>query len=165
MGRKSCTEREVAKANGSQTYFTGKPCKRGHMAERFVSTYVCVDCSRIDLYQTERDRYRTTENTLAYQLRQRKNSAIKQGIPFNITLEQIEQPEYCPVLGIKLNYAWGGNQGHLRDPNKATLDKLVPELGYVPGNVFVISWRANRLKADMTIQELEKILNYMKERL
>ena len=46
--------------------------------------------------------------------------------------------------------------------NKATLDKLVPELGYVPGNVFIISWRANKLKSNMTIDELEKILNYMK---
>jgi hypothetical protein len=164
LGKSKCTEREVAIANNSKTYLTNKPCKRGHLAERFVSTYTCIECSRIDLYQTDRERYRTMENTLSYQLRQRKNSANKLGIPFDITLEQIEQPEHCPVLGIKLNYAWGGKDGHLRDPSKATLDKLVPELGYVPGNVFVISWRANKLKSDMTIQELEKILKYMKER-
>ena len=164
LPRYKSTEREVAKANGKQTYFTGNPCKRGHIAERFVSTYTCVECSRKELYTTERDRYRTSENTLAYQLRQRKISASKLGIPFDITLDQIEQPEYCPVLGIKLNYAWGGQNGHLRDPAKATLDKLIPELGYVPGNVFIISWRANKLKSDMTVTELEQILKYMKER-
>ncbi len=151
LPRHKSTEREVAKANGHQTYFTGKPCKRGHIANRFVSTYTCVECSRTELYHSERDRYRESANTIEYQLRQRKNSAIKQGIPFSITLDQIEQPEYCPVLGIKLNYAWGGKEGHLRDPAKATIDKLVPELGYVPGNVFVISWRANKLKSDMTV--------------
>lgn len=165
MSRIKCAEREIAKANGSNTYATGKECKRGHIAERFVSTYTCVECSRMDLYQAERDRYRTTENTLSYQLRQRKNSAKKLGIPFNITLDQIDQPEYCPVLGIKLNYAWGGTAGHLRDPAKATIDKVVPELGYVPGNVFIISWRANKLKSDMTFEELENILKYMKERI
>jgi hypothetical protein len=165
LPQKICSEREVAKANNSSTYFTGKPCKRGHVAERFVSTYTCVECSRVNLYQTERDRYRSTENTLMYQLRQRKNSAIKHGIPFDITLDQIEQPEFCPVLGIKLNYAWGGQNGHLRDPAKATIDKVVPELGYVPGNVFVISWIANKLKSDMTLNELEKIMNYMKEKI
>lgn len=30
----------------AQTYFTGKPCKRGHVAERFVSTRNCVECNR-----------------------------------------------------------------------------------------------------------------------
>jgi hypothetical protein len=164
MARIKCAEREVAKANNGKTYSTGKPCKRGHISERFVSTYTCVECSRMELYQTERERYRTSENTLAYQLRQRKVSANKLGIPFNILLEDIEQPEYCPVLGIKLNYAWGGKEGHLRDPSKATIDKVVPNLGYVLGNVFVISWRANKLKSDMTIVELEKIMNYIKEK-
>lgn len=165
MARAKCIEREIAKASGSQTYITGKYCKRGHMAERFVSTYTCVECSRTDLYHTDRERYRALENTLPYQLRQRKVSATKLGIPFDITMEQIDQPEHCPVLGIKLNYAWGGKEGYLRDPSKATLDKLIPVLGYVPGNVFVISWRANKLKSDMTFQELEKILKYMKERI
>lgn len=25
-------------------YFTGKPCKRGHVAERYLSTRGCVEC-------------------------------------------------------------------------------------------------------------------------
>lgn len=29
------------------TYFTGKPCKHGHIAERFVSTRTCVECHRL----------------------------------------------------------------------------------------------------------------------
>lgn len=165
MPRIKSTEREVAKANGSQTYFTGNACKRGHIAERFVSTYTCVECSRTDLYHNDRDKYRAMENTMPHQFRQRRNQAIKKGIPFTIELSDIEQPEFCPVLGIKLNYSWGGLSGHLKDPSKATLDKLIPELGYVPGNVFVISWRANKLKSDMTVMELEKILKYMKERI
>jgi len=165
LARQMCSEREVAKANGRPTYFTGNPCKRGHVAERFVSTYTCVECSRLDLYKTERDRYRTAESTLLYQFRQRRNSAIKNGIPFTIEYEELAQPEFCPVLGIKLNYGWGGTAGHLRDPAKATIDKVIPELGYVPGNVFIISWRANKLKSNMTLDELEKIVKYMKERI
>lgn len=165
LAKIKCTEREVAKANGSPTYFTGKPCKRGHLSERFVSTYTCMECSRKELYQTERERYRTSDNTLSYQLRTIKNKCKKLGIPFNITLDQIEQPEYCPVLGIKLNYAWGGGGGFTTKGNKASIDKLIPELGYVLGNVFVISWRANKLKSDMNFDEISGIFNYMKERM
>jgi len=68
------------------------------------------------------------------------------------------------VLGIKLNYGWSGKSGPC-DNTKASFDKVIPELGYVPGNVFIISWRANKLKNNMSITELEKILTYMKERI
>lgn len=29
------------------TYNTGKPCKRGHLADRYVSTRACVECSKL----------------------------------------------------------------------------------------------------------------------
>lgn len=33
-----------ARAAGIRHYFTGQPCKRGHLRERFVSTGQCIDC-------------------------------------------------------------------------------------------------------------------------
>lgn len=30
----------------AELYFTGKPCKRGHIAYRFKSTGTCVECNR-----------------------------------------------------------------------------------------------------------------------
>jgi len=36
--------REAAKAAGAKRYFTAKPCVRGHVAERYVSTFQCVIC-------------------------------------------------------------------------------------------------------------------------
>lgn len=38
--------REQAKFLGRSRYFTGKPCKRGHVAERFVAGRTCVECKR-----------------------------------------------------------------------------------------------------------------------
>lgn len=111
----------------------------------------------------QRTRYRNSTNTLAKQFINRRQRALKSGIPFTITFEEIKQPEYCPILGIKLNYGYCGANGQM-DPAKATLDKVVPELGYVPGNVFVISWRANSLKSNATLQELDKIRKYIKEK-
>lgn len=32
---------------GLKRYFTGKPCPRGHVAERFVSTKACVVCAAV----------------------------------------------------------------------------------------------------------------------
>ena len=38
--------RAEAKAKGLRFYFTGKPCKHGHVAKRKVLNAVCVDCER-----------------------------------------------------------------------------------------------------------------------
>ncbi len=48
-----------------------------------------------------------------------------------------------------------------RGNNYSTLDRVVPSLGYVKGNVRVISFRANRLKNNATIDEIRAILAYM----
>lgn len=40
--------RKDAQASGLKRYFTGKPCKHGHVAERLVSDRKCIDCANID---------------------------------------------------------------------------------------------------------------------
>ena len=153
--------RLTARINGDVTYMSKRPCKRGHHAPRLVSTCVCTQCAK-EIYQiTDRDNYRTG-NTLYRQFCARLQLAKRNNIPFSIKFESIEQPKFCPVLGIELNYNWSGE--HLRDDAKATIDKVIPELGYVPGNVYVISWRANKLKSNMNLTELQQIMNYIKEK-
>jgi hypothetical protein len=43
-----------------------------------------------------------------------------------------------------------------------SLDRIDSDKGYVKGNVQVISYRANMLKSNASIEELEKVLNWMK---
>lgn len=86
------------------------------------------------------------------QRRARKNS-----LPFTITLDDIVIPEKCPILGIPL---FNGRRGFR--PHSYSLDRIQGPLGYVPGNVQVISNRANLLKRDATLEELEKLVNYLK---
>ena len=86
-----------------------------------------------------------------------KKRAKKRGLPFDLTIEELEVPEKCPVLGLDLKV--GSSSSRDISPS---LDRIVPELGYVKGNIRVISLRANRLKSDASIEELEAILKYMK---
>lgn len=37
-------ERKEAKAKGLVTYFTGRPCRRGHVSARYVSGGQCLEC-------------------------------------------------------------------------------------------------------------------------
>lgn len=86
--------------------------------------------------------------------------AKRYGLPGTITTAEIEWVTHCPVFGIELFY--GRTKGNGQRWNSATLDRKDNTKGYVPGNVFVISHRANRLKQDATIEQLEQILAYMK---
>jgi hypothetical protein len=63
----------------------------------------------------------------------------------------------CPILGIKLE--WGEVGGLNSSPS---LDRKDPTLGYTKGNVAFISQRANRLKQDASLAELERIIAYLK---
>jgi hypothetical protein len=83
---------------------------------------------------------------MIYQARHR---AKKFNVPCTITREDISIPETCPVLGIPL--VWNSGYGR---PNSPSLDRIDPAQGYVPGNVQVISKRANSMKNDGTAQEL-----------
>ena len=42
-----CKELNIAREKGLKRYFTGKPCKNGHIAERKVVNGTCVTCSAI----------------------------------------------------------------------------------------------------------------------
>ncbi len=86
---------------------------------------------------------------LAYQRARVKN------IPFNIEVSDIFIPKFCPVLGILLVI---GNRGQGYD--SPSLDRIIPELGYVKGNIAVISWRANNLKRDATLEELKAVVSW-----
>jgi hypothetical protein len=88
-----------------------------------------------------------------------KSRAKKRGIPFNISTDDIHLPDVCPALGIPLVY--GGGKGPT--DNSPSLDRVLPLLGYVAGNVIVISNRANRIKNNATIPELRAIADFFEK--
>jgi len=84
-----------------------------------------------------------------------KSRAKIKEIPFNLDIEDIIVPETCPVLGIKIQQESGTGTNPIHSPS---LDRINPNLGYIKGNVRVISNRANLLKSNATIKELEMVL-------
>ncbi len=85
-----------------------------------------------------------------------RRRARQKNLPFNIEINDVLIPDYCPVLSIKL--VWG--QRRRQKDQSPTVDRIRPSDGYIKGNVQVISWRANRLKSDASIEELEKLVDW-----
>ena len=85
-----------------------------------------------------------------------KVRARKKRVEFSISREDIIIPDVCPVLGIPMSQ----NVGVVKD-NSPTLDRVDNSMGYIPSNVMVISYRANCLKRDSSVQELIKLVEYV----
>lgn len=88
----------------------------------------------------------------------------QRGLEATITPSDLEWPTHCPVLGLELDYP--ARSGERKDrqiaANCPSLDRWDSSKGYVPGNVFVISYRANTLKNNSSFEETLKILEYLK---
>lgn len=98
-----------------------------------------------------------------YILRRAKTRAKKNNIPFDIDVEDIIIPKYCPVFGLELKSKLGTRQGHGPNDNSPSIDRVNPELGYVKGNVRIISHKANTIKNNATIEDLRKVILYMEQ--
>ena len=96
-------------------------------------------------------------------LARRRAASLK--IPFALAREDLTPlPEVCPVLGITLDYGKKKYVGDTRD-EAPSLDRVIDERGYVSGNVRVISYRANRIKNNGTLEEHRAIVKYLKKEL
>lgn len=58
-------ERAFAKAAGETTYFTGRPCKHGHVALRCTASGSCVECAKIIQKRTLQKRLKLNPNWYA----------------------------------------------------------------------------------------------------
>jgi hypothetical protein len=92
-----------------------------------------------------------------------RTRAKAKGLPFNITLEYLRSiaTDVCPIF--HTNFSWGRaglGKGKFKD-NSPQLDRIIPELGYVIGNVAFISHRANRIKDNGTMQEHYDIADWI----
>lgn len=167
--------KKEAEEKGSIFYYTGKPCKHGHLSERLVKGGSCRQC-RIEVsaklrnsnreeynkycrekkkehYSKEKRRTNYVNKRNSEMFYAAKNRAKKHKISFTITLDDIIIPDVCPVFNVPLNM-----NDRLFAPS---LDRIDNNLGYVKGNVKVISAKANRLKNNGTVDELKKIIEYM----
>jgi hypothetical protein len=108
-----------------------------------------------DWYQSSR-KIRFTNDPQHYLWYVARTRSRQNGIEFTIVKEDIIIPDICPILGCKLTK---GN-GYL--PNAMSLDRIDNTRGYVPGNVRVISRKANLMKSDLTMDILEKLIKYIK---
>jgi hypothetical protein len=179
---KDTTPRKTAKDLGLK-YYEGRECLHGHGTKRDVAHGECVACrseakakaakrkreergpvrlgrkptvvgppkpvkSKISKPITEFD-YWVRRNRSKCGPKRRKQ---RRSIPINHY--QTLFVTHCPLLGIELSYKLP--QKSLLD-NYATLDRIDSSKGYTVDNVQIISYRANTIKNNATLEEMQLI--------
>ena len=155
--------REEAIKNGLLNFFTGLQCAKRHLMPRLTSVNRCLTCCQV---AAQKDRPQARQRANSYRQkdmrrelwRRARQRAVEKGLPFDITIDDIIIPAMCPVLNIPI--IQGTGKIHDNSPN---LDRIVPELGYVKGNIHVISFRANRIKTNANPNELMIVALYFQK--
>jgi len=150
---KSCAEikrQEWRKKNPEKAKIQARKYCDNHPERILRANKKWRESNKLKIQQYGKMRRRTYPNL--YLLKTAKERAKKLGVTFDLQSSDITIPEKCPYLGIPLKMSEGRMSDH-----SPTLDRIDNNLGYIPKNVIIVSWRANRLKGDSTPKELRKI--------
>lgn len=112
-------------------------------------------------YQEHKEEYEL--NIIKYKLSSAKQRAKKNNLPFNITEQDIKDvwpiDNKCPALDIE--FIIGGHDTMNYD--SPSLDRIIPNKGYVKGNIQIVSALANGIMSSATPEQVIKVGQYFKK--
>lgn len=182
---KRCKHCGVEK-EATKVFFEGNPQCRGGITNR------CKDCRRVQVlaYKRKHSERIATSRREAYaaddgaKVKAREKAraakdpwrvkagrmrqgmidrAINLGLPIDIEfftvpvlMIWIANNRFCSCCGVEMDLL-----AKVRDKTHS-VDRIIPALGYVRGNVAIICWRCNNLKRDATADELQRVVDWMR---
>lgn len=131
--------------------------KKRCAAALYQRQYATVEDRKQRWAELRAKKYATPETWLIYVMSGARVRSRRRNVAFDLSREDVYVPARCPVFGVEFVY---GVKGH---PNSPSLDRIIPTLGYVKGNVAVISRRANMIKHNASAVELERVAAWLRE--
>ncbi len=119
-------------------------------------SYRCRKCDNARSQTPEvrkRRRERHAEFPEKIMLQHARSRAKNKNLEFNLTQDDINIPEKCPIFGIKIQK--GDRCVKFDSPS---LDRIDSTLGYTKSNVIIVSWKVNAIKNNANIEEMVLIV-------
>ena len=88
-----------------------------------------------------------------------KSRATELGYRFDLKPSDIFIPKECPLLGIRLCLS-----NHKTKFNSPSIDRINSRRGYVRGNIWVISQKANTIKSNASLAELKTLVQNLEKK-
>lgn len=131
-----------------QREYLSRPDKKLHRqiyAKEYRST------RKREISENARIYYSDPKNRAVKIIQNTRTRCRNMSIPFEISVDDIPMPEFCPILGVPIDYNMG--HGYL-SRYSPSIDRIDNDKGYIPGNVQIVSRKANTMKSDATPKEL-----------
>lgn len=108
------------------------------------------------------DEHKFLMSTIRAKVQHAKQNIKRLNRPFDIDADYIydlwkQQNNQCVYTGEQFKIV----KGH---PANLSIDKIVPELGYVKGNIQLVCWAINRAKGDLTHETFIKMCTAVSKR-
>ena len=153
----SFTKNKANKKDGLQYHC--KSCDNNRQAKRRVE-------KKDELLEYGRKYQANRRTDFNYRLRMLLNASKQRATTKNrehtITLQDIKNKypidSKCPIFGIELEF----NNTGFRD-NSPSIDRIDSTKGYTPDNIQIISWKANSIKRNASLEELMLLVNYLNQ--
>jgi hypothetical protein len=135
-----------------------KTTKESKHREEFCS----ADCKKEHEKELNDGRMLTPESRLVRLNSLARSRAAKYGYPYNLDNEYVinlweESKGKCSLTGINLVL---GRSGEFKvHPDAPSLDKIEPKLGYVKGNVRLVSWHMNVALHEFGLDRFEQLVS------
>jgi len=141
-----------AKQQGLGRYFTGKPCKHGHVCERYVSRRGCVQCTTEcnRAFQCDHSSYnktykQTNKGRARNMLGTARGRALQKNRPYDLTTGWLEpklETGKCELSGLDFDLG-GPAAGMSRNPYAPSIDRIDSGKGYTKDNCRVVLLAVN----------------------
>lgn len=149
----------VAKLSGAKMY-RGICDRHGPMVFWTVDNS-CPVCCKIARDARHRDDATRGFNISRMRYNEIKRRGTTKGVPVNLSLNEFRQiydnaPSVCPVLGIPMAACRDAHED-----GSASVDRLVPEIGYTTDNIRIISNKANRIKNEGSVEDHLRVASWV----
>jgi hypothetical protein len=182
-------DRHAAIKEGNTKYFTGKPCRQGHVVYRYTKSGMCAQCSSVRAKKKWGEGWRqnvvgrdevnkrwnaSSKGQEAKRRWKRKNPkrawavcatgsakmrAKLKDIPFDLTTDYVESITPDTCPVFGTPFSFIG--GKCMTESSASIDRIDTRFGYVRGNVAVISFKANAIKNRYSSHDIRKVADWL----
>lgn len=117
--------------------------------------------ARKQFYEAEKEYRKSKRGHISRAMGGASTRARNEGLDFNLDLDYLESiaTDFCPIFGTPFN--WG--QGEKVNDWSPSLDKIIPEFGYIKHNVIFICMLANKIKQNVTENEIYLVADWLHE--
>ena len=141
-----------------------KSCSRNASSEHYERNREKILCRASNYRKAKYQRERCSEGyALGSLLKGAKDRAKAKELPFDLTIQWLKTMIVfrCPITLQPIDWLKEQVVDGKAGPNSPSIDRIIPELGYVQSNCAIISHRGNTIKHNGTIDEHRRVVQYM----